>query len=107
MTSTTTTDGPRSLWPAALIMTGVIAVLVVVFVAFYPDDGSGHSEDNRAASATTQPRIITRPEDGVGPEEPGDPGGWQQLALLGGLVIAIGTVGLLVWRSSRKARAPT
>jgi hypothetical protein len=96
--------GPdRSLWPAALLITGIVAVLVVVFVALYPDDGTGKDRTN--PTGPTVPRIIERPEDGRAPEQPGDPGGWQQLALLGLVVVGLGTVTLLVWRSSRKARS--
>jgi hypothetical protein len=84
-------------------MTGVIAVLIVVFVALYPDDGTGKSP---TTTAVTTPKIITRPEDGRAPQQPGDPGGWEQLALLGVIVLGLGTVGLLIWRSSRRARAP-
>jgi hypothetical protein len=85
-------------------MTTVIVVLIAIFVAVYPDDGSGHRND-RAVTASTQPKIITRPEDGVAPEQPGDPGGWEQLALFGVIVAGLGAVGTLAWRSSRKARA--
>ncbi|MBV9950607.1 MAG: hypothetical protein JO291_01550 [Acidimicrobiia bacterium] len=85
-------------------MTTVIVILIAVFVALYPDDGSGNKL-TKAETATTQPRIIRRPEDGVAPEGPGDPGGWEQLALLGVIVAGVGVVGGLVWRASRKARA--
>ena len=90
----------RSLWPAILLITGVVALSVVVFVAVYPDDGTGTSTPR---SEPWAPRIIERPEEGRGPEQPGDPGGWQQLALLGVVVAGLGTVTVLVWRSSRRA----
>jgi hypothetical protein len=85
-------------------MTTVIVILVAVFVALYPNDGSGN-HITKAETASTRPRIIRRPEDGVAPESPGDPGGWEQLALLGVIVLGVGVVGGLVWRASRKARA--
>jgi hypothetical protein len=102
-------DAPRSLWPAALVITGAVLALVVIFVAVYPNDGRGHRDDRTANQAEggfgTRPRIITRPEDGAAPDSPGDPGGWEQLALFGVIVAGLGAVGLLVWRSSRRARA--
>jgi hypothetical protein len=77
-------------------------VLIAVFVALYPDDGT---DDDRARTRSTErPSIIERPEEGRAPEQPGDPGGWQQLALLGLVMAGLGTVALLVWRSSRRAR---
>jgi hypothetical protein len=85
-------------------MTTVIVVLIAIFVAVYPDDGSSH-HTTKAETASTRPRIITRPEDGVAPEQPGDPGGWEQLALLGMIVVGVAAVGGFVWRASREARA--
>ena len=92
-------SSPR--WPVVLLITGVLVALMVVFVAVYPDDGTGNGPPRSEPRA---PRIIERPEEGRAPEHPGDPGGWQQLALLGLLVAGLGTVTLLVWRSSRRAR---
>jgi len=92
----------RSRWPAALLVVGVLALLMILFVAVYPDDGTG----NRTARTEPRaPRIIERPEEGRGPEQPGDPGGSEQLALLGVIVAGLGVMGLLVWRSSRRAKS--
>ena len=92
----------RPRWPVVLLITGVLVALMVVFVAVYPDDGTGNGPPRSEPRA---PRIIERPEEGRAPEQPGDPGGWQQLALLGLIVAGLGTVTLLVWRSSRRARS--
>ena len=96
-------ERPRPRWPVALLITGALVALMVVFVAAYPDDGTGNGTPRSEPRA---PRIIERPEEGRAPEQPGDPGGWQQLALLGLVVAGLGTVTLLVWRSSRRARSP-
>ncbi len=84
-------------------MTSALALLIGVFVLVYPDDGTGRRDEE--PTAATSPRIIARPEDGRGPEQPGDPGGWEQLVLFGVVVAGLGTLGLLGWRSSRRARA--
>jgi hypothetical protein len=92
----------RPRWPVALLITGALVLLMVVFVAAYPDDGTGNGTPRSEPRA---PRIVERPEEGRAPEQPGDPGGSQQLALLGLVVAGIGTMTLLVWRSSRRARS--
>ena len=97
----TAPERSRPRWPVVLVITGVLVALMVLFVAVYPDDGTGNGPPRSEPRA---PRIIERPEEGRAPEHPGDPGGWQQLALLGLVVAGLGTVTLLVWRSSRRAR---
>lgn len=49
-------------------------------------------------------RIIPLPNSGVEPEEPGDRGGWQQLALFVMVCLVIVAMGVFVWWRSRIAR---
>lgn len=97
----------RSFWVAAGLLTGVLVVLIALFVAFYPRDAEqGVSKQAQVDQALNQsPHIIPKPSEGRAPDNPGDPGGWEQLALLGLVVAGLGTVAALVWRSSRRARA--
>ena len=50
-------------------------------------------------------QIIPEPDSGIAPERPGDRGGWQQWAVLGAIVLGIGTIAVLVTRQSMRARA--
>lgn len=100
---------------AALVLFGVLAGLVAVTATV------ARSQDPQAEPAPTdggrtvatgpdtvpkegQPGIIPRPNQGRGPQRPGDRGGWEQLATLAAVVSGIGLLVLLVWRSSRRAR---
>ena len=100
-------DERRSFLVAAGVMTAAIVVLIGLFVAFYPRDAErGVTKQEQTDKALTQaPHIIPTPAQGRAPETAGDPGGWEQLALLGVIVVGLGTVGGFVWRSSKKARA--
>lgn len=96
----------RAFWRAGIALTVTLVVSIAVYVAIYPDPGPGKTRAQQVQGAqVTAPHIIPRPEDGRAPENPGDPGGWEQLALLGVIVAGMGTVGGLAWRSSRRARA--
>lgn len=48
--------------------------------------------------------ILPRPDSGRAPQSPGDPGGWMQLVLLAGLVLALVVIAALVWRDVRRKR---
>jgi len=99
-------DERRAFWRAAGLMTGALVVLIALFVAFYPRDAEqGITKQQQVDRALTQaPHIIPTPAEGRAPDNPGDPGGWEQLALFGVIVAGLGLVVFLVWRSSRKAR---
>ena len=51
------------------------------------------------------PPIIPRPNSGEAPDDPGDRGGWQQLAVLGVVIGGLGLIGVLVVRDARRKRA--
>jgi hypothetical protein len=53
----------------------------------------------------TLPNIIPAINSGTAPKTSTDRGGWAQYAVLGGIVAALGLIGLLMWRDSRRARA--
>jgi len=48
--------------------------------------------------------IIRDPSEGVGPQTPGDPGGWQQLTLLAILLVGLTIIALLVRRQIKQAQ---
>ncbi len=48
--------------------------------------------------------IIRDPSEGVGPQTPGDPGGWQQLTLLAILLVGLAIIVLLVRRQIKQAQ---
>jgi hypothetical protein len=48
--------------------------------------------------------IIRDPSEGVGPQTPGDPGGWQQLTLLAILLVGLTIIVLLVRRQIKQAQ---
>jgi len=102
-----TTDERRSFLFAAGVMTAILVVLIGLFVAFYPRESEqGISKQAQVDKALTEaPHIIPTPAEGRAPENPGDPGGWEQLALFGVLILAFALIGFLIWRTSRKARA--
>lgn len=52
-----------------------------------------------------RPDIVPRPNSGKAPETPGDPGGSQQLLLLGGVMVAMAGIGVWVFTGGRRARA--
>jgi hypothetical protein len=51
------------------------------------------------------PPIIPRPNSGQAPDDPGDRGGWQQLAVLGVVIGGLGLIAALVVRDARRKRA--
>lgn len=90
-------------WLPAIILVAILVVSAVAFALsanlFKPTNGSAPA----AAQAQRMP-AIDRPYSGAAPTRPGDRGGWEQLALLGLLVTALGggTAGLVY--SSRRAK---
>lgn len=69
-------------------------------VACAPDD----IRCERAQGVAGPPGIIPRPGSGRAPEDPGDRGGWEQVALLGVVVGALALIATLVVRSARRGR---
>ncbi len=103
----------RLVLAAALFFGGLVVVIAAVALL------SGDAGDARP-SATTQacatddaeclaaqqsverPGIIPRPGEGQAPDEPGDRGGWEQIALFGVLVGALALIVVLVVRAARR-----
>ena len=98
-------DGRRAFWRAAAIMTAIIIVLIVLFVVFSPSPGPGLTQQQEIQKLETQaPQIIPSPDDRERATNPGDPGGWEQVMLLGVMVTGMLTVGGLAFRASRRAK---
>lgn len=106
----------RSILVAGLGIFG--AVLILVLVAVVADGGAGDPVATTAppttcpadrapcseAAAGERPGIIPRPGEGQRPTEPGQRGGWEQVALLGVVVVAVALIATVVVRSARRAR---
>ena len=87
---------------ALVVLIGFFTLLTDQFVADGPrKDTQGQLTEQGGA----KPHIIPRPNEGKAPEEPGDRGGWAQLALLGLIVASVGGIGFAVVRGSRASRA--
>src|SRR5699024_10522281 len=56
-------------------------------------------------SGDGQPEIVPQPNSGKAPESSGDPGGSQQLILLGSVMLVMGGIGLWIFIGGRRARA--
>lgn len=89
---------------AALLAIAIIGGVVLVAATADPGprrDPAGQAEEGEVP----RPEIIARPNSGTAPQDPGDRGGWEQLALLGLLLAAMAGIGLVVFRGGRRARA--
>lgn len=95
------------------------ALLVLVVVALVLSGGAGDPDPATTSTVACtpgdevclaaqqsgeRPGIIPHPGDGRAPADPGEPGGWEQLALLGVIVVAVGAIVAGVVRSTRRAR---
>jgi hypothetical protein len=75
--------------------------------------GPAGAQDDPGITTTTQPltgggdlgHIVKRPNSGVAPRTPGDPGGWMQVWLFWLICAALIGMTLLVWYRSHRARA--
>ena len=87
------------------MMVGVLAVLIVIVLVAAPwSEGSKSDRAQNHQDAVSQPETIAPPDYGQKPQHPGDPGGWEQLALLGLLVVALGGGAGWLVHTSRKAK---
>jgi hypothetical protein len=95
---------------------GILVVLIALVAVFGGGEG-----DERQSTVTTvacapddaaclaaqrsgeRPGIIPKPGEGHAPTDPGEPGGWEQIALFFALVTALGVIVLLIVRSTRRA----
>lgn len=110
-------DGERRRFVVAgALFLGILVVLIALVAVL-----AGGAGDERRTTVTTvacadddtpcriaqqgagRPSIIPRPGEGQAPEDPGDPGGWAQVALFGLIVTALGIIVALVVRATRRA----
>jgi hypothetical protein len=94
----------RQYWIAGTLLFVVIVGLIVAsaLTASGPrHDPAGTLQEQGGA----KPHIIPRPDEGQAPKHPNDRGGSEQFLVLGLMVAGVGCIGLLGWRSSRRARA--
>jgi len=98
---------------AAVVLLG--ALLVAPLALAGPagaQDGVGGSSGDPAASTTTFPpvencgpgHIVRRPDCGVAPKSPTDPGGWLQVSLFYLICAAVVGITAFVWWRARVAR---
>ena len=96
----------RTYWIAGIVLFGSIAVMTTITLFTSPSVGPRKDTQGQLQEqGGPKPHIIPRPGDGHAPEHPNDRGGWQQFMALGLIVAAVGTIGGLAWRSSRRARS--
>jgi hypothetical protein len=94
-------DRRTILWSGVLLF-GVIIVGVAA-AAIFADPGEPNPQTR---AADRPPSIIVQPNSGKAPEDPGDRGGWEQLTLLGLIVLAVGGIATVVIRGGgAKAKA--
>jgi hypothetical protein len=106
----------RRLVIAGAAFFGVLVVLIALVAIFGGGSGDEHettgttvacAPDDAACRAAQQsgerPGIIPQPGDGHAPDDPGEPGGWEQVALFFALVTALAVIVGLVVRSTRRA----
>jgi hypothetical protein len=79
-------------------------VLLALSLQVAPAAAQDPSTTSTTITEVPDPHIIPEPNSGVEPHDAGDRGGALQLALLAGLVVAIGGAVLFVVRQSRRAR---
>ena len=109
-------DDRRWLVRAGLGFFGVLVVLIGLVAVFGGSSGDARettattvacADDDAACRAAQQagerPGIIPRPGEGHAADDPGEPGGWEQVALFFVLVGALGVIVALVVRSMRRA----
>ncbi len=111
------TERRQLIWSGVAFF-GMLVALIVVAAVFAGDAGDERTTTEstvacapddavcRAAQAQTErPGIIPQPGSGHAPRDAGEPGGWGQIAVLGGILAALAVIGLLVARAIRRARA--
>lgn len=95
----------RGRWIAATLLLGVVVVGVVI-VSLSVDEGPRKDTQGQLTEqGGAKPHIIPRPNEGQAPQDPGDPGGWEQLGLFGMIVGGLGVITLVVVRGSARVRA--
>ena len=92
----------RTLVLSALVLFGALAIGIGA-IAIFSDPGP---PTPRVPGEQVQPRAIERPNQGQAPQSPGDRGGWEQLAILGLIIVAVAGIGIVIARGGgSKAKA--
>ena len=92
----------RTLVISALVLFGAIAIGILAIAAF-SDPGE---PTPRAPGEQVKPNALERPNQGAAPQNPGDRGGWEQLAILGLIIVAVVVIAVVVFRGGgAKAKA--
>ncbi|HET8895778.1 MAG TPA: hypothetical protein VFN04_00790 [Protaetiibacter sp.] len=92
----------RTFVKIAVAFTALLVVMTGAFALMYRPPPKSTLAASRAAQSGMP--ALDLPDGGRTPTSPGDPGGWQQLALLGVLVVAIGGGAGALVLSSRRAK---
>lgn len=95
----------RSFLLAGLVLFGVIVIGVVAVTVTTDGSASKDPQTEEIRDGEARPGIIPQPGEGTAPENPGDRGGWEQLALFGVIVVALVVIAFAVVRGTKRARA--
>lgn len=96
-TDRTSNVNPKQLKMAALLLFGAIVAGIIAFAAL--------SDTGTPTKPTGKATIIPAPNEGSAPKDSGDRGGWEQLALMGLLIVVLTGIGVFVVRG-RGAQRP-
>lgn len=94
----------RTVVAALAVLVAMIAASAVV-AALIDDDKPSTAPATTGTEEMASPAIIPKPDSGKAPEDPGDRGGWAQLAILGVIVATLGGMGFALARGTRRSRA--
>lgn len=94
----------RSFLLAGLLLLGVILLGVLVVTVTTDGSATNDPRTEEIREGETRPGIIPRPGEGTAPEQPGDRGGWEQLALFGLILVGLAVIAFVVVRGTKRAR---
>lgn len=92
---------------AAVLIGALLLGVAVVALTYDPEPTSTTTTlVGESPGAAAAPGIIPKPNSGTAPEKPGDRGGWEQLALMGLILVALVGIGVIVAKGGgARARA--
>ena len=91
----------RTIWLSAAVLFGSL-VVGIALMAIFADPGD---EPQPTSTNDGTPHIIDRPNSGHQPTNPGDRGGWEQLAVLGGIIVVLGGIAFVAFKGGSQAKA--
>lgn len=94
----------RSFLLAGLLLLGVILIGVLVITVTTDGSASNDARTEEIRDGEARPGIIPQPGEGTAPEQPGDRGGWEQLALFGVILVGLAVIAFVVVRGTKRAR---